>query len=67
MPYHTCNVYILTQNALYGDGTINEAPQSANSSFWLDNGDLKDLWFKNAGAGANTKIVAILTQKIKGD
>lgn len=63
MPYYTCNIYILTQNAVYGDGSIIQAPQAANSSFWLEYGDLKDLWFKNAGIGLNTKIVAVLTQK----
>lgn len=65
LPYSVCNFYVLTQNTLYGDGVIIEAPQAANSAFWLDHGNLRDVWFKNAAPGANTKIVAVATLKEK--
>ena len=61
IPFHVCNFYIITNALVYGNGAIIEAPQAVNSSFWFDNGDLKDFWFKNAAPAANCKIVAVAT------
>lgn len=61
IPFFEANFYVETQAAVYGTGSAQGAPAAAGTSFWFDRGNLKDIWFKNAGAGANTKITVVAT------
>lgn len=54
-----------TQAALYGSAVAQSAPQAAGTSFWFDKGNLRDVWFRNAGAGANTVIIAVATVPVQ--
>lgn len=53
------NIHIVTNNALYGK--VNDQPATANAGDILifDNFNLADLFFRNAGAGANTVIYLV--------
>jgi hypothetical protein len=55
------NFHAYTNSMNYGNSEIQEGvmPVGAYASF--RHGNLKDFYFKNSGAGANGKIVAILT------
>lgn len=61
IPFFEANFYIATHALVYGDATAQNAPQAAGTSFWFDKGNLKDVWFKNAGAGNNTVITVVAT------
>lgn len=65
IPYFEANFYVRTQACLYGSGIAQNAPQAANSSFWFDKGNLRDVWFKNAVAGVNTTVVVVATVPVK--
>lgn len=53
------NIHILTNNALYGDLNNIEAPVNTTDILSYKNFNINDLYFKNATAGNNTKIVAV--------
>ena len=49
-------ILVSTHDALIGDSTNQRYPKSAETSLSVGDVDLSDLYFKNAGAGNNTKI-----------
>jgi len=61
------NIHIVTNNALYGDVTAQPATAAAADILVFDNFNLRDLYFRNAGAGANTTIyvVGVTMSKMK--
>lgn len=61
IPFYDANFHVSTQNALYGDMVSQEAPASVGDVISFRNGNIKDIFFKNAGAGANTKIICVAT------
>jgi hypothetical protein len=65
IPFFEANFYVETQDCLYGTAVSQDAPKSAGNSFWFDRGNLRDIWFKNAAVGVNTKIVVVATVPVK--
>lgn len=61
IPFYEANFHIVTNAALYGDMTAQDAPAAVGDVITFPKGNVKDIWFKNAGAGANTKIVCVAT------
>lgn len=53
------NIHVLTQNALYGKVNNQPATVTAGNILTYDNFNLADLFFRNAGAGANTVIYCV--------
>jgi hypothetical protein len=53
------NIHITTQAAKYGDTNTQDAELSAGDVLTYQDFNLADLFFKNAGAGANTTVTAI--------
>jgi len=54
------NIHVMLQNAKYGDFDNQECTIVADKDVpHFENVNLKDLFFKNAGAAANTKIWAV--------
>ncbi len=53
------NIHCVTNAALYGDVTTQPATVSAGDILVFDNFNLADLFFRNAGAGANTTIYVV--------
>ena len=49
-------IMVSTHDTLIGDSSNQRYPKSAGSSLSVGDVDLSDLYFKNAGAGDNTKI-----------
>ena len=49
-------ILVSTHNALIGDSTNQRYPKAAGTSLAVGDVDLSELYFKNAGAGNNTKI-----------
>lgn len=64
----TANIHILTHDARYGDKNIDDTYPSvtAGNGITFDDFDLDDLFFINAGAGDNTKIVAVCVKMTDG-
>lgn len=58
----SANIHIETQNAKYGTAEKQDATLTTNDVPFFDDFNLKDMFFKNAGAGANTtiRIVGVL-------
>ena len=54
--FKDCNIHIATQNAKYGDKNRQDASATTNDVLSFEDVNLNDLFFKNAGAGANTTI-----------
>lgn len=61
LPFYDANIHAYTQNALYGDMTQQLGKIFAEDVAFFQKGNLKEVWFKNAGVGANTNIVAVCT------
>lgn len=59
IPFYDANFHIATQAAQYGDMTAQDAPAAVGDVISYRNGDLKDIWFKNAAAGVNTQIICV--------
>lgn len=53
------NIHVLLQDAKYGDFDVQEATITTNDVPFFKDVNLADLYFKNDGAGANTKIVLV--------
>lgn len=53
------NVHVVTNNAKYGDVNRQEATITTTDIAIFNDFNLKDLYFKNAGAGANTVIYLV--------
>ena len=49
-------ILVSTHDALMGDSSNQRYPRSAGTAISVGDVDLSDLYFKNAGAGNNTKI-----------
>lgn len=61
MPYYEVTIFILTNDATMGDGTIMAVPLAANGIYNDKVGDLHDIFFKNTTPASNTRIVAFAT------
>ena len=53
------NIHIVTNDALYGNVTIQPATATAGDILIYDTFNLADLYFRNAGAAANTTIYVV--------
>ena len=53
------NIHVETNNAKYGDRTGQDAEVTAGDVVPFQDVNLADVFFKNAGAGANTVIRAV--------
>ena len=53
------NIHCVTADAKYGNTTDQPATVNAGDILVFDNFNLKDLYFKNAGAGVNTTIYVV--------
>jgi predicted GNAT family N-acyltransferase len=53
------NIHVVTQNMKYGDVQRQDATATTNDVISFDDFNLADLYFKNAGAGANTTIYLV--------
>jgi len=52
-----CNIHCYTQDAYYGNATVQAAIVAANAVVWFDKRvRVADLWFKNKTAGQNCTI-----------
>jgi len=52
-----CNIHCYTQDAYYGNLTVQGALIAANAVVWFDKRvRVSDIWFKNKTAGQNTTI-----------
>lgn len=53
-----CNIHCYSQDAYYGNLTLQASVIAANAVVWFDKPiRVSDLWFKNKTAGQNTQIV----------
>jgi hypothetical protein len=53
------NIHVLTNDAKYGDFDTQEATITTNDVPFFRNFNIRDIYFKNDGAAANTKIVIV--------
>lgn len=50
------NIHVETNNAKYGDRSAQDATINAGDIVYFQDFNLADIFFKNAGAGANTVV-----------
>ena len=68
MWFSSLNVVCLTNAAYYGDRVDQEAPVFVNDVIYYEHPvNLNELYFKNQGAGANAKIVAVGALMLKAE
>lgn len=60
IPFWECNLHNYDNDVYYGNGIDQKAKLAADGVVSFTNGNLKDFYFKNVGAGAG-RIVAVLT------
>jgi hypothetical protein len=61
IPYYEVNIHIYDNKAYYGTAVEQVGEASVGAVISFQNGDLRDLYFKNFTAGSNCKIVAVAT------
>lgn len=61
IPFYEANFHIQDNDVKYGDGVQQEATATADSVLDFKNGDIKDVWFKNAVADAVGVVVVVAT------
>lgn len=64
------NIHVVTNNAKYGDFDIQNATITTNDVPFFREFNLRDIFFKNAGAGSNTTIYIVgirMTEKRKAE
>jgi hypothetical protein len=60
--YSYADIFVLSQNCYFGDKTDQDIPLDAGDCYSINRPvNIKDLFFKNAVAGNNTKIVIVGT------
>lgn len=53
------NIHVVTNDAFYGDFNIQEATITTLQAGFFKDFNLRDLFFRNAGAAANTTILIV--------
>ena len=56
MWFREANIHVVTNNALYGDVNLQPATVTAGDIVLFQDFDLSQLYFRNAGAAANTVV-----------
>ena len=64
--YDDGNFHCLTNNALYGDKNTQAGPLATTAVLSFRNFNLKDIFFRNAGAAANTTIIFVGVEMAPG-
>lgn len=60
MWFHSLNIVCMTNGAYYGDRVAQDFPMNVNDVIYYEHPvNLDEIYFKNQGAGANAKIVAV--------
>lgn len=65
IPFYEVNLHCYTNDLLYGNGTVIAAKILADDVASFKNGNLRDIFIKNAVAGNNGQIVAVATVPTK--
>lgn len=64
--FEDCNIHVVTNDAKYGDKNNQDATAATTSVITFRNINLNDLFFRNAGAAADTTIFFVGVEMLEG-